>query len=72
MTRHPYPFEGTIADLAKRVGVGRVHLSNILSGLVGASLETAARIEDETNGAISIRWIQTRRHTRCRELDKAS
>ena len=42
------------AEFARRVGCSQGHLSLILSGARGVSLNLAKRISDETNGRVPI------------------
>jgi transcriptional regulator with XRE-family HTH domain len=51
MARHSHPFEETVTDLAKRLGVGRAHLSEVLNGTARPSGLLAFQIEEATGGA---------------------
>ena len=50
--RHRHPFKGTITDLAKKLGISRGHLSDILNHHETPSLYIALRIQEETKGKI--------------------
>lgn len=52
MARHQHPFDGTVTDLAEKVGVCRAHLSTILAQGTCKNPDLAKRIEAATNGAI--------------------
>ena len=52
MAKHHHPFPQTVGELARLVGVGRVHLSEVLNHKTSPSVELAKRIEVETGGAI--------------------
>lgn len=52
MAKHQHPFPQTVGELARLVGVGRVHLSEVLNHKTLPSVELAKRIELATGGAV--------------------
>ena len=50
---HKFPFPETIEQLANKCGITRTHLSEVLHHKTQCSPKLAARIEKETNGAIT-------------------
>ena len=44
--------EGSQSDLARRIGVSRSYLSEIVSGAKTPSLAVAVKIEEETGGTV--------------------